>query len=619
MRSSVAETVARLPRKPGVYIMRGARGACLYIGKATDLRSRVRSYFTGQDPRPFVRFLDELLEDVEFVLTANPKEALLLENTLIKRHKPRFNFMLRDDKNYLAIRIDERVDWPRVELVRRIRRDGARYFGPYHSAAKVRETLNVLNRYFQLRTCTDSVLRNRSRPCLQYQIRRCPAPCVRSVDRDAYMDNLGHARLFLDGRETELAGALTARMTAAAERLEFEDAARCRDQISAVRDSLTRQSAVQTTHVDQDVIGLYREGDAAAVVVMVFRGGSLVDVRSFALEQQLVEDADLLSDFLGQYYGAADRDPPGLVLLPAALAEDDDVETALSDLRQARCRLVTPQRGRKRELVDLAGRNAGAFFAETLSTTARADRAIERLQRRLGLTVEPRTIECYDVSNFQGAEIVASRVVFQDAVPDRSRYRRIRIRTRDSQDDFGAMAEVIGRRCRSSRGGDDPMPDLIVVDGGKGQLNAAVAALAAAGESDQAIVSLAKSRVVGTTRDDAVVRSDERVFVPGRKNPVTLADRSIEGYLLQRVRDEAHRHAISYHRKLRRRNTLRSQLDAIAGIGPGRRNTLLRHFGSAKAVASASLVELESVPGLSRHLAFAVFEHFHSGEADGPR
>ncbi|MFT6398635.1 MAG: excinuclease ABC subunit C [Bradymonadia bacterium] len=612
------ETVSSLPQSPGVYIMRGHGKEIIYIGKATNLRSRVRSYFSGNDPRAFVQYLDRLLAEVEFVLCANPKEALLLENTLIKRHKPRFNFMLRDDKNYLAIRIDPRKEWPRVELVRKIKKDGAHYFGPYHSAAKVRQTLNILNRYFQLRTCNDSVLRNRTRPCLQYQIRRCPGPCAVGVDRDAYLDHVHNAEMFLSGKETELLSNLEGRMLGASERLEFEEAARFRDQASAVRASLERQGAVQTTQVDRDVVGFYREADDVALVVMAFRLGSLNDIRSFALTDQVVPDGQTIASFIAQYYAAAGRIPPKELLLPTALPVEDQTESALAEMRGSKCAILVPQRGEKLRLVELANENAQAFFGESMSTSAQAEKALQRVAKRLRLDGLPRTIECYDISNFQGAHIVGSRVVFQDAVPDRARYRKIRIRSVVGQDDFASMNEVIARRVASSRKNDDPMPDLIVLDGGKGQLNAALAALASFGLESQPVAALAKSRIVGTDASDVAVRSSERVFLPGQKNPVILPEHTPECLLLARIRDEAHRHAIEYHRYLRRKRTLRSTLEDVPGIGAGRRNQLLTHFGSAKAVAAATLPELEGVSGLSRMLAFAVFEHFHPGEADPP-
>lgn len=619
MREDLAAIVDRLPQTPGVYLMRGHGGEIVYVGKATNLRSRVRSYFTGHDPRAFVAHLDRLLTDIETIVTQNPKEALLLENTLIKKHKPRFNFMLRDDKNYLSIRIDRGHDWPRVELVRKIRNDGSTYFGPYHSASKVRQTLNVLNRHFHLRTCRDSVLRNRSRPCLQYQIRRCPGPCVLPVDREVYMESVDAACLFLGGRERELRERLEQRMLAASDELRFEDAARFRDQLQAVDDSLVQQHAVQTALVDMDVVGLHRQAERAAITLMQYRQGALHDVRSFAFAEQLAPDADVVASFVSQVYGAMAFEIPSLILLPADAADQDSLSEAFTELRGTRVELRTPQRGDKRRLVELANDNAKVHFEESLSTTAQAEQALEKLQSRLRLPFVPRTMECYDISNFQGTHIVASQVVFQDAMPDKARYRKLRIRTAHAQDDFLSMREVILRRAKRAQKGDDPMPDLIVIDGGKGQLNSALEALRDAGVTDQLVVGLAKSRVVGTDKSDATTRSFERVFLPGRKDPVDMPPRAEETYLLERIRDEAHRTAITYHRELRRKSTLRSGLDDIAGIGKTRRKQLLTHFGSLKGVRAATLPELEAAPGMTRASAFAVYDHYHPGEADAPQ
>ncbi|MFT4703532.1 MAG: excinuclease ABC subunit C [Bradymonadia bacterium] len=619
MRERVEEVLELLPTQPGVYLMKGAKREVLYVGKATNLRSRVRSYFSGNDPRAFVRYLDDLLYDIETIVTANPKEALLLENTLIKKHKPRFNVMLRDDKNYLSIRIDKSAKWPRVELVRRIRNDNATYFGPYHSASKVRETLNVLNRHFNLRTCRDSVLNNRVRPCLQYQIQRCPGPCVIEVDADAYMDSVDDASLFLLGKEKQLTTAIEERMIDAAQAMRFEEAARLRDQLGAVRDSLVKQSAVQTQQVDRDIVGLHREAERAAVTLMQYRDGCLQDVRSYAFNQQLLPDDELIGAFIAQRYVSAVDQLPVELLLPNAPPDVDDLAETLSELRGRKLTILIPKRGEKMRLVALATENAANHFAESLSTTAQAEKALEGLQKRLRLPVLPRTMECYDISNVQGSYIVASQVVFQDAMPDKARYRRIKIRSTQTQDDFLSMYEVITRRAKRSDKTNDPMPDLIVIDGGKGQLNSALQALKEVGHGDQLIISLAKSRVVGNDDSkDTTVRSFERVFMPGQKDPIELPVHGEETYLLERIRDEAHRTAITFHRDQRRKGTLRSKLEEIPGIGAERRRTLLTHFGSLKAVKAASLRELEAAPSFNRSLAARVYAFFQPDAFDAP-
>lgn len=618
MTPEIAAILERLPTNPGVYLMRGHGREIVYVGKATNLRSRVRSYFSGNDPRAFVAHLDRILTDIETIITANPKEALLLENTLIKKHKPRFNIMLRDDKNYLSIRIDRTHEWPRVDLVRKIRNDGASYFGPYHSASKVRQTLHVLNRHFHLRTCRDAVLRNRRRPCLQYQIRRCPGPCVLPVDRDIYMESVEAACLFLTGREKELREQVEQRMLQAAEDLRFEDAARLRDQLQAIDDSLVEQHAVQTTQRDQDVLGIYREAERVAVTVMQYRSGALHDVRSFAFDGQLVPDDTMLASFVSQFYTLDALDLPEELLAPVALAEQDAIADALAELRGRKVKITVPKRGDKTRLLALANDNAQAHFDETLSSHAQAETALSKLQDRLRLAQMPRTMECYDISNFQGTHIVASQVAFHDAVPDRARYRRLKIRTAHAQDDFLSMFEVIARRVKRAKAGGEPLPDLIVIDGGKGQLNAALQAMREGGVEDPVVIGLAKSRVVGTTKGDTSVRSFERVFLPGRKDPIEMPPHAEDTYLLERIRDEAHKTAITYHRDLRRKATLKSGLDDIPGIGKTRRTALLNHFGSLKKVRAATLTALEQAPGMSRMAAYAVFDHFHPGEADPP-
>lgn len=619
MNERLLEKVSRLPTGPGVYIMRDARGAVLYIGKATNLRSRVRSYFGGHDPRPFVRLLDTLLDDVEVVLSLNPKEALLLENTLIKQHRPRFNFMLRDDKNYLSLRIDTRHAWPRVELVRRLADDGARYFGPYHSAQSVRQTLSILNRFFGLRTCPDSVLHNRTRPCLQYQIRRCPAPCVLPLDRDAYLDDVQRAIWFLEGRSTPLLAALRQRMDQAADQLEFEQAAALRDQIQAIEASLTRQSAVRTALEDVDVIGMIREAEAAALVVLLFRGGHLMDVAHFGLTDQVLPDPELLTAFLSQYYTLEGRAVPPEIIVPLPPAEAEGLEEALGDLRGRRVHLVVPRRGERVDLLEMARTNARSWWTEHMSTQARHTAAVERLGQRLGLAQLPRVMECYDISNFQGTHIVASQVVFVDGQPDRSRYRRYRIRSTAGQDDFAAMFEVLSRRARQALEGQTPMPDLILIDGGKGQLNMAIQALHDLGLHDQDILSLAKSRTLEADADqpDTVRVTPERIFLPGHRDPIVLRQNSEEVHLLTRIRDEAHRVAITYHRELRSRSTLRSRVDDIPGIGPQRRALLLQHFGSVKKLRQASLADIEATPGLPRNLALRIYASLHPDLAPG--
>ena len=610
--------IKALPRKPGVYLMRDHEGRIIYIGKATELRSRVRSYFTGHDTRNFVQHLDDLLGDVEVIITFNPKEAQILENTLIKKHKPRFNIMLRDDKTYLSLRINTAHAWPRVDVVRRPAKDGSLYFGPYHSSSSAREMLQLVNRHFQLRTCRDSVLYNRARPCLQYQIKRCPGPCVFPISRDDYMKDVKAAAMFLGGKNDDLIRTLEQRMMEAAERYEYESAAQIRDQLEAVRTSLTKQRAVVSNLVDRDVIGLYREGEAVAVSVLHIRGGAMQDLRGYTFEHQIFPTASILEDFIAQLYALDSAEPPAEVVVSEELASAEELEELLSERRGTRSLIITPRRGDRVALLELAAENARQLFAERLTSLERSASVLARIKDKLHLDTYPTRIECFDISNFQGKQVVASQVVFENGLAKKSDYKRYRIRTVEGQDDFASMFEVLRRRARRAREGSDPMPDLIVIDGGKGQLGMAVAALADLGLRDQAIVSLAKSRVTGIEpSSDGTVRSPERVFRPGQKNPIILRANTDECLLLERIRDEAHRFAITFHRELRNRETIFSAMEQIPGIGRERGRLLLRHFGSARKVKAASLRELESVPGLPRPVAASVYASFH-GEAFDP-
>lgn len=413
----------QLPHAPGVYLLKDRRQQVVYVGKARDLFKRVRSYFTrSSDDRPFVPRLARLLGDVETIVTRNEKEALLLENTLIKRHKPRFNVMLRDDKSYLVLRLDPTANYPRLEVTRRIGSDDARYFGPFHSASACRQTLRVVNRHFQLRTCTDRTMASRTRACLQYQIGRCPGPCVFEVDRDEYARQVEDVSLFLNGRQRELVASLRARMNDAVEQLNFENAAALRDQIAAIENSLQPQQTVGDPAIEQDVFGFYREGDAVDCAVLLFRSGKLVGNRVYSFSEQEFPDEDVLSSFISRYYENATQ-VPRQILLPFAI-EDEQVKSQwLADLAGHAVSLQIPQRGAKRKLVSLAQANAKNSFFTRRRRHTDSDAALAKLQQRLRLTRLPRTIECYDVSGIHGQQVVASMVVMRQAELDRSAYR----------------------------------------------------------------------------------------------------------------------------------------------------------------------------------------------------
>ncbi len=606
------DKLEQLPNQPGVYLMKDRAGRVIYVGKAVNLRNRVRSYFTrSSDTRAFVTLLDRVLGDLETVVVGTEKEALLLENELIKSHRPRFNVQLRDDKNFLCLRLDTRHAYPRLETVRRPKRDGARYFGPYASANSIRETLRVVNRFFQLRTCTDHVLETRRRPCLLHQIGRCPAPCVFPIPEDAYRQNVEAVTLFLDGRSEQLIDGLRARMKAAASKLEFEEAARLRDQIVALDRSLERQAIATTDAAEQDVFGVYREADRITLYVLYVRGGRISGGQAHHWASEFPDD-ELIASFVNQYY-ADENFVPKEVLLPSAPTAQEALEELLTEARGEKVKVLVPQRGDKVELVKLAAKNAERSFSERKRTRDEVDQVLERLKQRLGLGRTPHRMECFDISHLQGTSVVASQVASFDTEPDKARYRRFHIKSFQGNDDFAAMHEVLKRRLTRGKAEGD-LPDLIVIDGGKGQLMAAHAAFKDVGVDSVDLVSLAKSRDVDEPgrADEPSARSPERVFVVGRKDPIVLPQTSPELFALTRLRDEAHRFAITFQRKLARRKGLSSQLDQVPGVGQSRRAALLTHFGSLKRLKEASVEDIAQVDGLGPTVAERVHAFLHA-------
>ena len=604
---SLEERLASVPGAPGVYLLRDRNRKVVYVGKAKNLRSRVRMYFRGGDDRMQVPFLVSRVADIETLVTRNEKEALILENNLIKQYKPRYNIRLKDDKSYVSVKVTVRDEWPRVFVTRRIEKDGNRYFGPFHSASAVRESLDAIRKIFPLRNCSDTVFRNRSRPCLEHQIRRCPAPCCLAVERSLYDDHLRGATLFLEGRNEQLVKDLRARMTHASQEMRFEEAARLRDQIRALEKTAEPQEMVAHFGIDQDVFGLYREGGFIEVQVLGVRRGKLTTSQSYPLEDREFPDEQVIAEVLGQYYSGG-RFIPDEVLVPVDLEDFEVRSQYLSEIRGRRVIVFRPQRGDKRRLVEMATENARQTFAARRNSDEKRARMAEELQTRLGLRSAPKRIECFDISNLQGREIVGSMVTFDEGEPDKSRYRRYRLKSVTGQDDFASLFEVLKRRYARALGEKD-FPDLLVIDGGKGQLGVATAVLGELGIDQLDVISLAKDRVARDARGSEIQHSDERVFLPGRKNPVVLPRNSTALFLLQRVRDEAHRFAITYHREVRQRERLRSTIDAIPGIGGERRRRLLRAFGSVRRLGEASVEEIAAVPGIGPSLAAKIAEH----------
>jgi excinuclease ABC subunit C len=608
----IDEKTARFPTGPGIYLFLDAAGTTLYVGKASNLRARVRSYLKpGGDGRYQLRFLAEEAVDVEFVVTATEQEALLLENTVIKKKQPRYNVKLRDDKAFLLLRLDRRQAWPWYRLVRRRQDDGALYFGPFASAKAVRRTLRLLHKIVPLRDCTDHVFANRTRPCLKHEIGRCPAPCVDGIDRRQYDELLDRSIRILRGDVAPILADLRARMQDAAAHLEFERAQAIKDQLAALQSVAEPQNVVADAG-DEDAIGLHRSGDAATVAFLTFRGGALENCRRVSFRSSLPDDL-LLAELLARFY-EGDRYVPATVVLPGEPAEAAIVQQWLADKRGRKVELVVPQRGDRRRHLELAQQNAALADAAAVDAAARRRAGAERLAHLLDLPALPQRLHCIDVSTIQGTNTVASRVCFVDGEPDKSQYRRFRISKEHAGDDFSAMQEAVRRSLALCLERDDEeLPDLLIVDGGQGQLAAAERAVAELGLDDElARCGLAKSRLRGVGQ--ARRESGERLFVPSSDTPRPLADGAPETLLVAAIRDEAHRFAITFHRQSRNRIT--SELDGVPGIGPTRRKLLLRHFGSLAAVRAASREQLAAVPGLPTAVVEAVWGALHPTDGD---
>ncbi len=597
----LSEKLDALPARPGVYLLKDRHAKVIYVGKAKNLRSRVHTYFRGGDGRSQVRFLMQRVTDLDTLVTTNDKEALILENNLIKQYKPRYNIRLKDDKSYVSVKVTTQDDWPRILVTRKIVKDGSKYFGPYASAYSVRETLDTIRKVIPLRTCSDGVFRNRSRPCLEYQIKRCLGPCCLPVDPAIYQEHLHEATMLLEGKSQQLVRQLDEEMHRAAEELRYEDAARLRDKIRAIERTQERQQVVSHWGEDQDVFGLYREGGFIEAQVLFVRQGKLTGNQAYSFQDFELPDEEVLEALLTQFY-QGDRYVPDEILVPGEMEDRDVRADYLSERKGKRVDILRPQRGDKVRLLEMAGENAAHSFRERQDADRNRERMSEELQRKLHLRNAPKRIECFDISNIQGRLAVGSMVTFDEGEADKSRYRRFRIKTVPEADDFRMMYEVLKRRFTRAKE-EASYPDLLVVDGGKGQLNVALEVLRELEINEIDAVGLAKMRVERDLQAAEITHSEERVFLPGRKNPVILKRNSTALFLLQRVRDEAHRFAITYHRQLRSKERLRSALDSIPGIGSTRRKRLLKHFGSVRRIREASVEALAEVPGISAALA----------------
>lgn len=606
---SLAEQAETLPREPGVYLFKDALGRVLYVGKARDLRARVRQYLGGHDERFMVRFLLQSAVRIDTTLVRSEKEALILENTLIKRHRPRYNAKLVDDSSFLHLRIDLTEEWPRFSLVREVAPDGSRIFGPYHSASQARATLAFLERRFPLRTCSDSELNSRDRPCLLHQMGRCLAPCVDLCTKEEYAAEVEQSMLFLSGRGRELLNRLQARMLVHAEAERFEQAARDRDLMKAVQATIERQGVADARQADQDVWGIHGEGEQGVVVLLPVRKGLVQEAIPMPFEDLETDQGELLASLLNRWYQPGQTIPPELLLstTPAGVTALSEL---LSERRGSAVRIQVPVQGEKRRLVDLALRNA-RLAATREGKLSRGIRSLEDLQKVCQLDRLPRRIECFDNSNIEGQDAVAAMVVFIDGRPEPGEYRRYRVKTVQGADDYATMREILRRRftrALEAEPGEDrkgwARPDLLVVDGGKGQVAAARAVLADLGLHDQPLIGLSKPRTEHARGDR---EATDKIVLPGAKDPIRLDAHRPALTLLQAIRDESHKTAIGYHRETRRRRQLGSSLDDLPGVGVTRRKALLTHFESIAAIKAASVEELAAVPGLGKKTAAAVY------------
>jgi len=593
------DKLSQTPSSPGVYLMRDRQGQIIYIGKARDLKKRLRSYFRNANQWDLkTNLLVQKVSTFDTVLTRTEKEALILESNLIKKHKPRYNVVLKDDKRYPSLRLDPESEYPNLTIVRKPVKDGALYFGPYASAHAVRETLNIVNKTFKLRKCRTRDFRKRTRPCLHCQMQRCLAPCCMDVDPFLYQNMVKEAILFLKGRTPDLVRAIKQEMMAAADSQDFEKAARLRDKMFALEKTIEKQVVVTTDFKDRDVLAVARTAALAIVTLVMVRGGYLMGTRHYPISETIASDDELIGIFIRQYYEKAHFIPKE-ILVSVAPEDKTLLEEELTGFSGASVSILLPQRGEKARLVAMAIKNAEKELSETLAAHNVGEQMRRRLKEKLKLQRLPQQIECIDISNIQGAEPVAAMVVFTNGKPRKSLYRKYRIKTVKAPDDYASMAEILHRRFSKGESF-EPYPDLLMVDGGKGQLNIAVSVLSG-------LKIIGKFDLIGIAKkDDKKGESEDKIYAPGRVNPVNFGRDADLLLFLQRIRDEAHRSAITFHRRRRDKRTLRSVLDSIPGVGKKRKEMLLQHFGSIQKIRAATFEEVNALPGITESVAESI-------------
>ena len=619
--AKLSKKLETIPTGTGVYMMKDAKSEVIYVGKAKNLRNRVRSYFQSSgDERLFIRFLVKRIADIDFVLTDTEKEALILENNLIKQFKPRFNINLRDDKTFVSIKLDMNQKFPYPVIVRQIepdsnhskgdgKRDGILYFGPYSSARAVRETLRYVNSLFPIRKCSNNVFKSRVRPCLYYQIGKCVAPCCDMIDEKAYKELVNEIVLVLKGKNTELLKVLRKKMGEASKVMRYEKAAKFRDRIAAIEKTVEKQKISTMKFVDRDVFGYYGEGSNIQIQAMFIRNGNLEDIASYRFSTMNNTFNNVFCSFINQFYGHT-RFVPDEVLMPVESEDKKALEELLSERKGHKTRVLCPKRGEKHKLLEMATKNAENAFKIRLGADDDIESVMASLKKHLGLINIPKRMECFDISNIRGKQAVGSMVTFENGVAVKNKYKRYNIKTVLQSDDYAMMHEVLTRRySRAFR--EDDFPDLTVIDGGKGHLKIARRVFDELGVDRVDVIALAKSKNKVVEGTDSKQKLDERVFVSDRAYPIVLNQDSSELRLLINIRDEAHRFALAYHKKLRKERYYESPLDKITGIGKAKKKNLLKYFGDTQKIRNASLDELDKVKSITTKDTNEIYNYFH--------